>query len=49
VGIHHECIECSKAFDNVQAVQKHMIGKPHMAIRFEGEYDQFFAIEEISE
>lgn len=48
VGLQHQCLECSKEFNTLQACRRHMLDKPHQVIRFEGEYDQFFDIEKIS-
>uniref|UniRef100_A0A2P2HZM0 Zinc finger protein 622-like n=1 Tax=Hirondellea gigas TaxID=1518452 RepID=A0A2P2HZM0_9CRUS len=47
VGQRHQCLECSKEFSSLRACRLHMLDKPHLAIRFEGEFDQFFDISKI--
>uniref|UniRef100_A0A2P2HZ71 Zinc finger protein 622-like n=1 Tax=Hirondellea gigas TaxID=1518452 RepID=A0A2P2HZ71_9CRUS len=47
VGQRHQCLECSKEFSSLSACRLHMLDKPHLAIRFEGEFDQFFDISKI--
>lgn len=47
IGLHHECLECSKPFRSLRACRLHMLDKPHLAIRFEGEYDAFFDVSKI--
>lgn len=47
VGQEHRCLDCSREFTSLRGVRSHMLSKPCHEIRFEGEYDQFFRIEDI--
>lgn len=48
IGVLMQCLECSKELRSLKGCRLHMLTKPHLSIRFEGEYDQFFEIEKIS-
>ncbi|XP_018019068.1 zinc finger protein 622 [Hyalella azteca] len=47
VIVDRKCVECSKSFQSVKGVRKHMLDKPHLSIYFEGEYDDFFDLKKI--
>jgi len=47
VGVENKCLDCSREFQSTKACRTHMLMKRHYEIRFEGEYDCFFEIEEI--